>query len=452
MRTMARFVLFSMLVACSLRDVFTINCQSVGLETVMNCNDCIRCGGYWCNKPQENEPHCASQRTDNWCSNDDSLEKLPKIEEESVAGDTITPSRYAVTVNVDHVSPRVPFQYNWDSSVRPSVEVSVINTTQTARVGIVEKETKCKNGQCITHISVKPETDFCLSRGGKYEYVNMKVRIDNLTEESVVKYHVPCACACSDNVEKNSPTCNKRGDFSCGVCSCHRGWSGEHCETKEKPKCEDRRGDIQCTNPYKQDVECSGNGYCGPCDTCICYDDREGSQYFQTDNFCTDLCMSIANQCESCLYDRPLGKCPDCNLTVRNYNESLLSDRDDLNRHVWVKCKEVINDCTVEYAAMKDEYNHMSIMKINSCNSIAEAIGGANVNIMLPTVLGVIALVAAVATVAGYMVWKSKNAPMPLSASQYQELDGPEGSAGMNPLYKSPTSSYNNPMWKGAKV
>lgn len=55
MRTMAGFVFFSVLVACSMHHVFAIDCSSVNLEEVMSCDDCIRCGGYWCNKPREKD-------------------------------------------------------------------------------------------------------------------------------------------------------------------------------------------------------------------------------------------------------------------------------------------------------------------------------------------------------------------------------------------------------------
>ncbi|CAH2988523.1 unnamed protein product [Chilo suppressalis] len=451
MRTMAGFVFFSVvMVASLLPQVFAINCLNVSLENIMNCNDCIRCGGYWCNKPREkNSEHCSAHVNDNWCPG---VEEVPAVAQESVPSTLTSLGRYPVTAKVDKSSPRISYNYEWTVATKPNVHITVLNTTQTDNVQIFEK-TDCSNGKCITHLSVQPETNFCLPDSGKFEFVNMKIRVDNVTEDATVKYHVPCACACSDKVERNSPTCNKNGDFSCGVCSCKRGWSGKFCDIKEQPKCDDRRGDLQCTNPYKDYVECSGNGYCGPCDSCICYDDREGSQYFQTDNFCADLCMTIASMCEPCLRDKPLGKCADCSyLTIQAYNRSLLEQRDDYNRKVWVKCTEKIDECNYNYAAMRDANDDIYVMKISNCNAISEAVAGGGVNPTLPIVLGVIALVAAATAVAGYMFWKARNAPLPLAASQYQELDGPEGSTGINPLYKSPTSSYNNPMWKGAKV
>jgi hypothetical protein len=91
--------------------------------------------------------------------------------------------------------------------------------------------------------------------------------------------------------------------------------------------------------------------------------------------------MVIANECELCLHDRPLGKCPDCpTLTVRSYNESLLGERDDFNRKVWVKCQEVIDGCKYDYAAMRDARDDIYVMKISSCNAIADAVAAGKVD------------------------------------------------------------------------
>ncbi|CAG9784615.1 unnamed protein product [Diatraea saccharalis] len=124
MRTMAGFVIFSVVVASLLEQVFAINCLSISLEKIMNCNDCIRCGGYWCNKPGEkNGEHCSAHRHDNWCPGVGNLEELPAIEEtkDSTPGDIISPRRYAVTANVDKPSPRIEFIYEWSSQTNPSV-------------------------------------------------------------------------------------------------------------------------------------------------------------------------------------------------------------------------------------------------------------------------------------------------------------------------------------------
>lgn len=99
-----------------------------------------------------------------------------------------------------------------------------MNTTQTKNYDSGELKTVCENGQCTTHVTVVPKPNFCLDDGSKFEYLHMKVRVENVTEEAAVKYHVPCACACSDKVERNSHKCNGNGDFSCGVCNCHKGW------------------------------------------------------------------------------------------------------------------------------------------------------------------------------------------------------------------------------------
>ncbi|KAL0848940.1 hypothetical protein ABMA28_013334 [Loxostege sticticalis] len=449
MRTMAGFVFFSVLVACSMHHVFAIDCSSVNLEEVMSCDDCIRCGGYWCNKPREKDDvRCSSTLNDNWCPGH--IEELPVIPEETLEGTAINPSYKAITVKVNKPSSRIPFRYDWPSNSHPKVDITVINSTQSKNIEVVERNTDCNNGKCISLVSVKTDADFCSASSGKYEFLNVKVQVENVTEEARLKYHVPCACKCSDKVERNSEICGGKGDYSCGACKCHKGWTGKYCQTP--PVCDKRRGDVQCTNLYT-DVECSGNGYCGPCDSCICYDKGEGSQYFQEIDACADLCMIINFNCELCLHDKPEGLCSECteyDLSIHKYNKTLAAEVDEQDRKVWVQCQDTFEGCSIKYLAMRDSTEALHVMKINSCNGIQDSIVAGNVNITLPTVLGVIAIIAAATAVAGYMVWKAKNAPMPLAASHYQELEGPENSAGINPLYKAPTSSYNNPLWKGA--
>ncbi|XP_028159187.1 integrin beta pat-3-like [Ostrinia furnacalis] len=393
----------------------------------------------------EHEVHCSARLNDNWCPGH--TEALPTIPEETMDGATITPNYRALTIKVNKPSTRIPFIYSYPNNSHPKVDITVINSTQSTNFEIIERNTDhCIHEKCTTHVSIKTEPDFCSANSGKYEFLNVKVKVENVTGEARIKYHVPCACKCSDNAEKDSKICGGKGDYACGVCKCHKGWSGKYCDVP--PVCDNRRGDLQCTNSYS-DVECSGNGYCGPCDACICFDDREGSQYFQKDNACADLCMIINYNYELCLHDKPEGKCQD-HLNIDPYNKTRASETDEMNRKVWVQCQDLLDGCNIKYLAMRDANDELHVMKINSCNGVQDSFVTGNVNITLPTVLGVIAIVAAATAVAGYMVWKAKNAPVPLAASHYQELEGPENSAGINPLYKAPTSSYNNPLWKGA--
>lgn len=118
-------------------------------------------------------------------------------------------------------------------------------------------------------------------------------------------------------------------------------------------------------------MECSGNGYCGPCDTCVCYTDREGYQYFDRMNYCADICM-IVNTCDECLANSTIGPCDSCfgdQITLKTqYNASLVNERDELNRTVWVNCNDTINDCLYVYLAKKDIEGNIIVMVKESCN------------------------------------------------------------------------------------
>lgn len=121
-------------------------------------------------------------------------------------------------------------------------------------------------------------------------------------------------------------------------------------------------------------VECSGNGFCGPCETCECYTEQPGSQYFDKDNYCADLCLTVNTNCDSCLRT-PGEHCDDCrSLFFTGYNRSALERRDQQNRSVWVRCNETLPDgCYVEYAAMK-EGEETVVMVTSFCDATAGAV------------------------------------------------------------------------------
>lgn len=127
-------------------------------------------------------------------------------------------------------------------------------------------------------------------------------------------------------------------------------------------------------------VECSGNGICGPCDVCVCFTDRPGSQYFDTDNFCADICMTT-NDCDDCFNNPNPGRCDMCHfpLIKQSFNESLLQQRDELHRNVWIQCNDTLDGCNFEYVAMRvNEETHYMVTK--SCDPVEEKqiTGGVN--------------------------------------------------------------------------
>uniref|UniRef100_A0A8C4DXD4 Integrin beta n=1 Tax=Dicentrarchus labrax TaxID=13489 RepID=A0A8C4DXD4_DICLA len=82
-----------------------------------------------------------------------------------------------------------------------------------------------------------------------------------------------CDCKCQTKAQPNSPKCNHgNGTYECGICLCHPGRLGPHCECAEgdyNPTEQDR-----CSGPAgsrgPQSAICSGRGDC-VCGQCVCH-------------------------------------------------------------------------------------------------------------------------------------------------------------------------------------
>lgn len=83
----------------------------------------------------------------------------------------------------------------------------------------------------------------------------------------VVTVDFACGCACENQAVPDSPLCNQgNGTHECGVCQCHPGRLGPHCECSE--------GDYSLTDdancsPDPLSPACSGRGDC-VCGQCTC--------------------------------------------------------------------------------------------------------------------------------------------------------------------------------------
>ncbi|XP_068621383.1 integrin beta-6-like [Battus philenor] len=423
---------YSWFIMCAIlmtvKVVFGNDCSS--LTKLMSCDDCIRCGGHWCNDKDINT-RCVASPSDNWCPN--------RQEELLVIGtrtDIKTMSKHSTRETTVKVGSQSVINYK---NIEPKVKI--VNTTQNNNFYI---KTAKLSGKENWYVQVSPGNEFCSAKSKTLEQVYVEINVGD--DKEVVEYHVPCACPCSERAEVFSKKCNNRGTYACGVCSCPSGWSGKYCENRET-KCENIRGDLQCTNPARDDVECSGNGVCGPCEVCECYTDRPGSKYFDPENYCADICLTTS-YCDECLSNPALGHCSDCHfpLIKMKYNETLLAEKDSADRRVWMTCNGTVDNCHVEYAAMKDEAGDVYVMVIKLCDHTNEASVAGGVNVTIPVVLTVLLVAAAAAATAGYLVWKSRPPPLPLADTQYQNI-GAEDCVGSNPLYIPPTSYYNNPTY-----
>ena len=74
----------------------------------------------------------------------------------------------------------------------------------------------------------------------------------------VVHVRGHCSCECEEEVEYNSTVCSNNGHFSCGLCECEEGWSGNQCSCPT----------TNCPVGPNQ-LECSGRGDC-VCGECVC--------------------------------------------------------------------------------------------------------------------------------------------------------------------------------------
>ncbi|XP_043761436.1 integrin beta-4 isoform X3 [Cervus elaphus] len=87
-------------------------------------------------------------------------------------------------------------------------------------------------------------------------------------------------CSCELQKEERSSRCNFHGDFMCGHCVCHEGWSGKTCNCSTGSQ-----SDLQPCRREGEDKACSGRGEC-QCGHCVCYGEgRYEGQFCEYDNF-----------------------------------------------------------------------------------------------------------------------------------------------------------------------
>ncbi|KAM9750078.1 integrin beta-4 isoform 2-T2 [Dama dama] len=87
-------------------------------------------------------------------------------------------------------------------------------------------------------------------------------------------------CSCELQKEERSSRCNFHGDFMCGHCVCHEGWSGKTCNCSTGSQ-----SDLQPCRREVEDKACSGRGEC-QCGHCVCYGEgRYEGQFCEYDNF-----------------------------------------------------------------------------------------------------------------------------------------------------------------------
>uniref|UniRef100_A0A665UUT2 Integrin beta n=1 Tax=Echeneis naucrates TaxID=173247 RepID=A0A665UUT2_ECHNA len=87
-----------------------------------------------------------------------------------------------------------------------------------------------------------------------------------------------CDCKCQAKAQPNSPKCNHgNGTYECGICLCHPGRLGPHCECAEGDYSPTEQG--RCSGPSgssgPHSAICSGRGDC-VCGQCVCHNSDFG--------------------------------------------------------------------------------------------------------------------------------------------------------------------------------
>uniref|UniRef100_A0A8D0ED60 Integrin beta n=1 Tax=Salvator merianae TaxID=96440 RepID=A0A8D0ED60_SALMN len=112
---------------------------------------------------------------------------------------------------------------------------------------------------------------------------NIRIKPVGLNEVLEIDIQPECQCNCQKEGEANSSKCNNgNGSFQCGICACHPGYTGPHCECGEKDSLS-----VDACKRSPEQIPCGGRGDCY-CGQCICHSSAYGNiygPYCECDNF-----------------------------------------------------------------------------------------------------------------------------------------------------------------------
>uniref|UniRef100_A0A3P8P9P3 Integrin beta n=1 Tax=Astatotilapia calliptera TaxID=8154 RepID=A0A3P8P9P3_ASTCA len=311
-----------------------------------------------------------------------------------------------------------------------------------------------------------------------------------------------CDCKCQAKAQPDSPKCsNGNGTFECGICLCHPGRLGPHCECAEgdyNPMAQDRcsgpagsggpqsaicsgRGDCVCGQcvchssdfgkvwgklcecddfnclRYKGEL-CSGHGVCN-CGFCQCAPDWQGENCNCSRR--TDTCMSslgllcsgrgqcVCGACECTqpgAYGATCDKCPTCPdgsfcLTCNVTSTFFHTELHDTNA---VNCTyKDENDCVERFQYYEDASGKsiLFVVKEPDCPK------GPDILVVLLSVAGAILFLG----LAALLIWKLLVTIHDRRefAKFEEERARAKWETGHNPLYKGATSTFTNITYRG---
>lgn len=249
-------------------------------------------------------------------------------------------------------------------------------------------------------------------------------------------------CQCDntscDRIEGN--VCNGHGVCNCGICECDEGWDGTACDC---PK--DTAGCIDSDFPDSK--PCHGAGTC-KCGACVCNVTKSGFEY--RGEFCEvspqQLC-NIHKACVQCIsygdrkdYEQNKTKCAECS----HYNVTILNGRTSKLRD---SCRVVDSetDCAFWFWFEKkgDVIQIDTDPETQVCPSYANP---------MYIIIGIIAAIVGIG-LAILLIWKLLTSIK--DAREYKqwqkEVQSAKWETGGNPIFKSATSTFQNPTYKGGK-
>ncbi|GBP33667.1 Integrin beta-3 [Eumeta japonica] len=312
----------------------------------------------------------------------------------------------------------------------------------------------------------------------------LEIKLMGLKEKIVIELQLHCVCECEKEVNtiSNATQCNAKGKYQCGICNCNENrcgkcidcgsrYSGRFCESDDE-SCPRVRGvmcagngqcsggicecsdpsqwtgqdcacpvsDVGCIAPQSEKV-CSGNGKC-VCGECVC-DDTTTRNY--TDTFC-DYCDGCAQRrCEeinayaACAYNES------CNTTDTDVT---FLDEKEMSSSAWElakSCSAPLEElCTLSYKYKYNKYTkrlQLILQKQKVCVT--------PLDYKIP-LLSTIAAVLAVGLLSA-LLWKVL---VDLhDAKEYrrfeEQFNAVNWNENGNPLYRSPDTTFSNPVFKG---
>ncbi|KAG7504767.1 hypothetical protein JOB18_016515 [Solea senegalensis] len=160
------------------------------------------------------------------------------------------------------------------AKIRSKVELELLEVPEELHLSF---DATCLNGEIIpglqscSGLSIGDTVSFSVEaelRGcPKEKSSTFTIKPRGFKDALVVTADFACNCECEAKAEADSPVCsNGNGTYECGVCQCHKGRLGPHCECSVEDY--NPSDDANCI-PNPDSPVCSGRGDC-LCGQCSC--------------------------------------------------------------------------------------------------------------------------------------------------------------------------------------